>query len=201
MRNKIATALTVSAVLLNAMPTSSLVSYAESPAPIIMNDPVNVTGKIGDTVEFKIVADNAVEYQWQYSSDGGVTFNNTKISGYNTDTISVYLKNNYYLNYFWRCIVTGSDGKTSTSNYATTIKPAIITSEPSNVTGNVGDAVDFHVTAANAVKYQWQYSTNSGESYSNTKFPGFDTDTMSVTLKNKYYFNYLWRCAITVRTV
>ena len=95
-------------------------AYAAAGIAVITSDPENASGNVGDTVTFSVTADNAVSYQWQYSDNGGTSYRNTGLTGFDTDTLTVYLKTKYYLGYYWRCIVTGPDGKQVTSKAATT---------------------------------------------------------------------------------
>ena len=66
-----------------------------------------------------------------------------------------------------------------------------ITEQPKDQIGERGSAVEFHVEATGTgVTYRWQCSYDDDEWF-NTKLPGYNTDTLSVTidedrLKRKY---------------
>jgi hypothetical protein len=95
------------------------VVYISVQSAVITKDPENAKGKVGDTVTFTVEAENAASYQWQFSKDGGNTYQNTGITGNKTDTITVKLTS-AYITYYWRCVVTGTDGVKVTSEGATT---------------------------------------------------------------------------------
>ncbi len=60
---------------------------------------------IGSTVSYNVAASGAISYQWQLSTDGGITYNN--LSGANA---SVYSLNNvaiFQSGYFYRCMING----------------------------------------------------------------------------------------------
>ena len=77
---------------------------------MIIAQPQNAQGKIGDTVSFTVEAENVAAYQWQYSKDGGETFRNTGVSGSKTQTMLIQLTATT-ATYYWRCKLTGEDGE------------------------------------------------------------------------------------------
>ena len=93
----------------------------------------------------------------------------------------------------YRCIVTGDAGTViSAAAGMTGVKPIEVTEQPKDQSGLRGSTVEFHVKASGSdVKYQWQCSYD-GQDWINTNLPGYDTDTLQVTvnddsLKCKYH--------------
>ena len=75
--------------------------------------PSSSTVAIGKTGKFTATSKGStgkVTYQWQASDDGGTTWKNTTISGYNTATLSVAVKYGRYGQMF-RCVVSAGNGK------------------------------------------------------------------------------------------
>ena len=84
-----------------------------SQAPTISSQPSNLSVCIGNNTSFSVTATGTINgYQWQVSTDNGVTFNNITsagsnpiYSGWNTATLSLtglVISNNGYL---YRCII------------------------------------------------------------------------------------------------
>lgn len=75
----------------------------------------------------------------------------------------------------------------------------VITVQPENAAAEAGETVTFHVSAVGGgLTYQWQYSKNSGGSWSNvgSSIPSRLTDTLTFTASGNYN-GYLYRCRIT----
>lgn len=87
----------------------ALVDFLESPN--IIYQPKDWYGNIGDTVTFSVTAINVTGYRWQYSNDGGATWNNSSASvqGYNTDTMSFTMEEGLESRYR-RCRLTLPEG-------------------------------------------------------------------------------------------
>ncbi len=79
--------------------------------PEVVTAPADMTVTHGDNAQFSLVANGAAGYQWQVSTDGGVTWTNlaenVHYSGVNTPdlfiTDALYLYNGYQ----YRCLMTG----------------------------------------------------------------------------------------------
>jgi len=170
----------------------------------ITTNPVNNSGVCGAYVDFSVEAvGNGINYQWQWSGDGGATWANTKSKGYNTATLSVKT-NNFNDGYMYRCVVktmNGSGWKNVTSSAAQlTVKPAAeITQQPRNVTANAGESATFHVDAeGEGLTYQWQWAKYVGN-WKNTSYSGCNTDTLTIPNVNKDMNGRYYRVIITNR--
>ena len=94
--------------------TSNTITVTLKKAPVITSQPVSITGKIGDTVEFKIGASgNNLTYKWQYMMKGQNTWKDF-ING-NTSTMKKVLGDTYD-DLKVRVIVRDADGNSVTSN-------------------------------------------------------------------------------------
>ena len=81
----------------------------------IIKQPTNQTIVAGGAATFSITATGAISYQWQISTDGGKTWQNSNANGAQTNTITSYSVVNGLC---YRCVVTSSAGKTLVSNTA-----------------------------------------------------------------------------------
>lgn len=79
------------------------------------------------------------------------------------------------------------------------IPQVTITSQPEDITANIGSTVSFAVTASGTgLAYQWQVSTNSGSTWSNTRAAGNTTNKITATATEAMN-GYRYRCRITDR--
>lgn len=178
-----------------------------SPPPFIVTNPSDTTAQYGQTAVFgvTVTSEQAPSYQWQVSSDGGVTYtnlaNNAVYSNVNSATLSI--SNSGGLNgYYYRCVVTNSSGSaTSKAALFTVQDPGIIT-QPASVTVTHPAAASFSVTATGAttITYQWQLSTDGGVTWNNLSDTGVYTGSATSTLhiSNSTGLNAgQYRCALT----
>lgn len=163
----------------------------------ITSQPANVTAGAGNKATFKVVATGTgLTYQWQTSSDG-TTWNNTKVSGHNTDTISLVIPASYKVKYY-RVIVTDVTGASVTSSAAklTVGKEGLaITSQPKDLVAKAGATAKFSVSAVGAnLTYQWQ-TLNASGSWVNTSIAGNKTNTISFKIPASYKTKQ-YRCIV-----
>ena len=88
---------------------------------VITKQPESVKAEVGETVTFTVEATGATGWQWQYSKDQENWYN-TGLSGSRTATISVPVIESRY-GFYWRCVLTGTDGTTLASSGALLSKP------------------------------------------------------------------------------
>ena len=116
--------------------------------------------------------------------------------GYNTDTLRPAV-NDDNVSRKYRCIVSGNEG-TVTSGVAgmTRGTPIKVIEQPKDQCGIQGSTVEFHVKVSGSnLKYQWQCSYD-GQDWINTNLPGYDTDTLQVTV-NDDSLKCKYRCVIS----
>jgi hypothetical protein len=173
----------------------AVVTYKEEALEITVQ-PENVTAAAGDSVSMHVEANKAdAAYQWQYSLNGSY-WSNCKGAGYNTDTFSFTMQEKFSGRQY-RCIVTsGSEELISDVAVVKSEVKLEITAQPEDLTAGNGETVEFHVKASGAgVTYQWQYSLN-GSYWSNCKSSGYNTDTLSFTMQEKFSGRQ-YRCIVT----
>ena len=165
----------------------------------ITSHPTDVTTAAGSTATFEVAAEgDGLKYQWQTSKDGGSSWVNSGMTGYNTASLKVPA-NNSRNGYQFRCVVSDNAGNNVTSNAATLYVTADITiiSQPADIKAAAGTIVSFSVVAEGAdLKYQWQTSKDGGSTWVNSGMTGYKTNTLSVSAigdRNGYQF----RCVIS----
>ncbi|MBR4343605.1 MAG: caspase family protein, partial [Lachnospiraceae bacterium] len=165
----------------------------------ITSQPADVSTSAGTTVTFTVGASGTgLTYQWQTSKDGGNTWLNSGMTGYNTKTLTVSAtidRNGYK----FRCVVTDKFGTKATSKAATlTVASTLkITAQPESVTADAGTKVKFVVGASGTgLTYQWQTSKDGGSTWANSGMSGYNTNTLNVDAtadRNGYKF----RCVVS----
>ena len=165
-------------------------------APVyITSQPKDFTGVIGENAIFSVVAQGSgLKYQWQSNSSG--TWVNSSLPGATSTTLTVGITSARD-GYKFRCVVTDSYNKTTTSNEVIlhTVSSVSITTQPKDYVGTVGNTATFNVIAkGTGLKYQWQ--TNSSGTWVNSSLPGSTTATLSVDITNSRN-GYKFRCVVT----
>jgi hypothetical protein len=87
-------------------------------APVIVTDPTDQSVTSGDPVTFSITATGATKYQWQCSSNGGITWvnltNGSFWKGNKTDTLT-FTTMDHYDGYLFRCLAINDAGTTASA--------------------------------------------------------------------------------------
>ncbi|MCR5781174.1 MAG: leucine-rich repeat protein [Clostridia bacterium] len=147
--------------------------------PKIIDQPVNARVLVGQKATFSVIAEGEdLSYQWQASSDGGKTWNNSGASSAKTGTLSV-TATTYTVKALYRCAVSNTDGTVFTDSVRIIPTP-IITKQPENVTAAAGVRVLFSVIAAGADSYQWQASSDNGKTWKNSGAATAATSNLSL---------------------
>jgi len=145
-------------------------------APSITTPPGNQTVTAGQSAQFTVVtnADPAPSYQWQLSTDNGITWANLTDSGNisGSTTSSLTISNTTFaqnLNQF-RALAINLGGSVTSPSAILTVQtlPAFLT-QPGNQTISVGQTATFAVAASGnpAPAYLWQISNNGGLTWAN----------------------------------
>ena len=72
----------------------------------------------------------------------------------------------------------------------------VITEEPEDAYGLVGQTVSFTVAAeGEELSYQWM--VNSGSGFRPTTAAGYDSPTFSFKIASSKYYNYSWKCVVS----
>ena len=84
----------------------------------ITGQPEDVAGALGTDATFKVVATGSgLKYQWYFSSNNGVKWTKTSVTGCTTDTITMEITEARNGN-LYRCVVTDGSGNSKTSEAA-----------------------------------------------------------------------------------
>ena len=163
--------------------------------PAITTQPTNQTVTAGGNASFTVLASGAPAptYQWQMSTDGGVTFANladvAPYSGATTTTLAITGVTTGLTGYRYRAIAANGVAPNATSSAATltvNVAPAI-TTQPTNQTIVAGQNGSFTATATGTPtpSLQWQVSTNGGTSWTNltntAPYSGVTTNILTLT--------------------
>ncbi|MCC8102678.1 MAG: leucine-rich repeat protein, partial [Clostridiales bacterium] len=165
------------------------------PGPGIVTQPESLIAVRNTTATFSVYAvGDDLTWQWQKSTDSGVTWQ--KISGETADTLQIKATSSRNGNQF-RCIVTDGSCETVVSEAAVlTVKSKLlIKTHPQDQTVAQGATATFTVAAkGDDLTWQWQKSSDNGNSWKN--ITGEDTDTLTVkgtSARNGWQY----RCVVT----
>ncbi len=152
---------------------------------VIVTQPKNITACEGSNISFLVnTTGTALTYQWQVSTNGGVSYNN--ILGATTASLNLAAITAAFNNNKYRIIITGPCTVALISNDATlTINaPILINTQPGGAAGCIGSNVSFSIQSSGpSLTYQWQVS-KSGGSFTNvnnsTLYSGVNTNTLKL---------------------
>ncbi|MBK8858081.1 MAG: immunoglobulin domain-containing protein [Opitutaceae bacterium] len=163
--------------------------------PVIGLHPSDHTATAGQTFVFSISANGSgVSYQWEVSSNDGVDWDPLVNGGaYSTVTSNVLnITAEIGLDgYRYRCIATNGFGSAASNSALLTVNAANIAPSfsvhPSNQTVTAGQNASFNVSASGtpAPTFQWEESTDDGNSWNNlaegAAYNGVTSTTLTVT--------------------
>ena len=170
--------------------------------PSIISQPSDSAICSGNDAQFKIIALNAEEYQWQendsfgwYDIDASVAY----ASGENTAELQISDASAGLNNYLYRCLVWDAQNiqEISESAALTVNNEAVILNDPVNQNVCRNETAIFSLETENATYFQWQEDNGSGwRNLSNNSFyNGVNTAELSVyTVTGMNGFDY--RCAV-----
>ncbi len=151
-----------------------------STAPTISIQPVDTEVCPGASATFTAGANGAgLSYQWQVSTNGGVTFSN--VPGGTATSLTIPSVNPSQHGTVYQLVVTGCGGASVTSSPSglNVTAAATIDDEPQDVSTCAGTQAVFTINAEGAgLNYQWQVSTNNGATYNN--LPGEINPTLTL---------------------
>ena len=149
----------------------------------ITSQPVGVTNAVlGQTYTYTVEATGeSLTYLWEYSANGGETWQQTWLEGYNTATLTVAMNSNRDGN-LYRCVVSSlTDQKTSEAAILSLPQfSAEIITQPVDVAAGTGETISFTVEAEGEdLSFTWYRSKNNGETWEQTWLNGYNTNTLS----------------------
>ena len=168
-------------------------------SPTITLQPANTSACAGTDASFNITVSGSNTYNWQVSTDGGLTWNNVSPAVTTTTltltAVTIGMNNNQY-----RCVVTGGCPSASFNSNAATLTVTTggiaVTSDPSNASACAGGNTSFTVTATGvSITYNWQVSTDGGLTWNNVS-PAVTTPTLTLTGVTAGMNNNQYHCVI-----
>jgi hypothetical protein len=185
-----------------ATATSDAALLSVSGVTSVTASPQDLSVCEGSAATFQITAAGAsLTYQWQRSTNGGVSW--TDLSG---ATSAQYIISNTTVSmdgYRYRCVVNGTcTPGTATSQPATlsVVVPATITSQPLSQVVCDGAPVSFSTTASGPdLLYQWQVNTGAGfVNIANAGiYAGANGTTLTISAATPAMSGYQYRCLVS----
>ena len=180
--------------------------------PIITSHPANVTVNEGSVASFRVVAQYASSYQWQYRSPSSDTW--TAVSNNGTSATYSLTAQARHNGYQYRCKVTNSAGSVYSNIATLTVisasKPTI-TTQPTSKTVNEGEKATFKVVASGANSYQWHYQkpgdstwyavSNNGTSATYTLTTAARHNGYKYRVKVSNNVGYVWSNTVTLTVI
>jgi len=175
--------------------TSTVATLSVVSALSITQQPQSQTVCAGTNASFSVAAQGVSTYQWQLSTDGGVSWSGitgASNTSYTVPSPGISLNGNQY-----RCVVSGSCGTANTNAATLTVNPiTAITQQPNAQIICAGTDVSFSVTATGAaITYQWQQSLN-GCNGPWANISGATNATYTITNTGLSLNNTAYRCVV-----
>ncbi len=175
---------------------SNCATFTVLPALQITTQPADITVCAGSNANFSVTATGAsITYQWQLSTDGGVTWNN--IGGATNPAYTAASVTAGMNGYRFRCVLSSACGnQTSNAAILTVNTLPAITASPQDVTLCAGSGNTFNVSATGSgIGYQWQLSTDGGATWNN--IAGATSSSYTVSGVTAGMNGYRYRCVVT----
>jgi len=159
-----------SALLLVSILLSACGGGNGTSATTITAQPSDQNVVVGTAATFTVAASNATGYQWQRSSDGGITF--TGVNGATTASHTTPVSTLADSGAKYRVVVSGASNSVTSSAVTLTVSATVvapsISVQPAAQTIVAGQNISFAVTATGTtLAYQWQRSTDGGTTFNN----------------------------------
>jgi gliding motility-associated-like protein len=159
--------------------------------PSIITQPTDLQVCEGENAIFSINAlGTDLQYQWQISSDNGVTFsnltNNAEIVGATTASISMSGVSTMDNGQIFRCVVSGSCSPiVNSANALLTVNNLpVFSQQPAELTVCEGSLAQFSAIVQNGNDFQWYMSLDNGNSFSiinnGNCFTGANTTNLTI---------------------
>lgn len=161
---------TIQGTATGATTQTAVVTYTINPGtgPVITSQPSNQTVCAGSNASYSVTSAAATGFQWQVSTDGGITW--TNISGATSSTLTLTAVTAGMNGNQYRCVASTVCGSTNSFAALLTVNTAAaITSQPSDANICTGQSAQLCVTATGAapLTYQWQTALNCAGPWTN----------------------------------
>ncbi len=166
--------------------------------PSITTQPKDASVGVGYDAKFTVVAKGTgtLSYQWQAYNPNTGKWTNSSAPTAKKATLVITAQTGHH-NFKFRCIVTDSNGSTTSQPALLTVRPGI-TTQPSDTTAAVGATAKFTVAAKGigTLSYQWQSQAPGSTGWKDSSAPSAKTATLSFTAQAAHN-GYKFRCVIT----
>jgi len=163
-------------------------------APSITTQPTSQVASAGDKVTLSVVATGSnLTYQWQYKKKAATAWTNAsgKTASWNLTVVAAHF------GFDFQCVITDGNGntvKTDKVNIISKNDPPVITKQPTDQVGAVGEKVTLTVGAiGNGLTYQWQYKKKAATAWTNASGK---TASWNLTVVAAH-FGFDFQCVIT----
>ncbi|MEZ5018221.1 MAG: hypothetical protein R2800_14275 [Flavipsychrobacter sp.] len=189
--------------------TSNAATLTFNSAPVVTSDGVNSSICAGDNTSFTITATGTgLTYQWEASTNGGVTYANVTnggiYSGATTATLTLTAVPASSSSTLFRCVVSGTCTPSATSAarlLTVTTLPGIAVQAVDRTICEGGNTTFDVVGSGAGITYQWQVSTNGGATFTNLANGGIysnvTTQNLGITAATAAENNNQYRCVVS----
>ena len=186
----------------NKVTTKVATLYLDTDKSIIITvQPKNTYSKVNQTTFLEVRAKGeGIKYQWQMSTDGGLTWKNSTAASATTRMLGFSMKESYTGRQF-RCVVSDVHGETVISDAVVIgvadVNPITIKTQPGTTVAKEGTSVIYIVEAEGVgLTYQWQISTDDGLTWKNSTSSNAKSSVFGFNMKSSYNGRKI-RCIIT----
>lgn len=164
--------------------TSNAATLTVNPSkPSIVLQPASQTVTAGDTASFKTAAVGSEPFAYQWRKDGGDLSDGGRISGANTDTLSISSLTEADAGDY-SCYITNIAGNATSSSAALTVnlqhtQPSII-AQPADKTVPLGGSATFTVSAAGNTPFTYQWKKDDADLSNGGCINGANSSTLRI---------------------
>lgn len=163
-----------------------------------LTGPADTSVCAGNPVSFSVSAAQGsnISYQWQFSTDGGNTWQN--ISGANAASVNI-ASGAYSTGTRFRAVLSNPCGaplNSAAATYTILSGPSILT-QPANSSACAGSQASYSVNSPGSTSFQWQVSTDNGNTWNNVPSGGSTSNysfTASASDNGKIYRAVVGAC-------
>ncbi len=165
----------------------------------ILDQPVDVTAKLGQDVLLEVKAVGTSRYQW-FCCDNGTWYElneNDIFSGVTSNKLCVHVNDLEVTSSSYKCVIYSANGDSISSDICHISCDVLITKQPQNACAAIGEKVFFSVEAEQANSYEWLYQSEEGKwvSLDSNHYNGCKTSTLSFIV-DEYNSQLSYACSV-----
>lgn len=173
--------------------------------PSIIIQPIDFSGCANSTAGFNIQTSGVVnDYQWQISTDNGLTFSNVSgaapYSGQTGNQLSITPAGNAPQGALFRCLISGSCGNIPSGSAKLNFNALpVVTLQPADQSYCEGESITLTAVASGLISArQWQLSVDGGDTYNDLSegapYTGTQTATLLINPALAAFSGNVYRC-------